>query len=92
MRTNFAAHMYSAPFAKLARHPRMVDPVRQLFGEDVYMHQFKVNGKAIAAGETDGSVKTVFDGETGMLIPPRSPARPQRSPWATPMVTVRTTS
>src|SRR5262249_35470358 len=24
VRTNFAAHMYSYPFAKLARHPRMV--------------------------------------------------------------------
>ena len=35
VRTNFAAHLYSYPFAKLARHPRMVAPVRQLFGEDV---------------------------------------------------------
>ena len=24
VRTNFAAHLYSAPFARLARHPRMV--------------------------------------------------------------------
>ena len=47
VRTNFAAHMYSAPFARLARHPRMVEPVKQLFGEDVYMHQFKINGKQI---------------------------------------------
>jgi dihydrolipoamide dehydrogenase len=29
---------------------------------------FRVNGKAIAAGETDGFVKTVFDGATGALI------------------------
>ncbi len=29
---------------------------------------FRANGKAIAAGETDGFVKTVFDGETGALI------------------------
>ena len=29
---------------------------------------FKVNGKAVAAGETEGSVKTVFDAETGALI------------------------
>ena len=27
VRTNFAAHMYSDPFARLARHPRMVEPV-----------------------------------------------------------------
>jgi dihydrolipoamide dehydrogenase len=29
---------------------------------------FRVNGKAIAAGETEGFVKTVFDGATGALI------------------------
>jgi dihydrolipoamide dehydrogenase len=29
---------------------------------------FRVNGKAIAAGETEGFVKTVFDGKTGALI------------------------
>jgi dihydrolipoamide dehydrogenase len=29
---------------------------------------FRVNGKAIASGETDGFVKTVFDGDTGALI------------------------
>jgi len=51
VRTNFAAHMYSYPFAKLARHPRMVEPVKQLFGEDVYMHQFKINGKNAFDGD-----------------------------------------
>jgi ectoine hydroxylase len=50
VRTNFAAHMYSYPFAKLARHPRMVEPVMQIFGEPVYMHQFKVNGKMAFEG------------------------------------------
>jgi len=29
---------------------------------------FRVNGKAIAAGETEGFVKTVFDGKTGALV------------------------
>src|SRR5947208_4077843 len=51
VRTNFAAHLYSYPFAKLARHPRMVEPIKQLFGEDVYMHQFKINGKAAFDGD-----------------------------------------
>src|SRR3979411_2621571 len=51
VRTNFAAHMYSAPFAKLARHPRMVEPIRQIFDEDVYMHQFKINGKQAFDGD-----------------------------------------
>ena len=51
VRTNFAAHMYSEPFAKLARHPRMVGPVMDLFNEQVYMHQFKINGKAAFEGD-----------------------------------------
>jgi ectoine hydroxylase len=51
VRTNFAAHMYSTPFAKLARHPRMVEPVIQLLGEQVYMHQFKINGKMAFDGD-----------------------------------------
>ena len=51
VRTNFAAHLYSEPFARLARHPRMVEPVMQLFGESVYMHQFKINGKAAFEGD-----------------------------------------
>ena len=29
---------------------------------------FRVNGKAVAAGETEGLVKTIFDGRTGALI------------------------
>ena len=29
---------------------------------------FRVNGKAIASGETEGFVKTVFDADTGALI------------------------
>src|SRR6202171_5274561 len=51
VRTNFAAHMYSKPFARLARHPRMVLPVMQFFDEAVYMHQFKINGKMAFDGD-----------------------------------------
>jgi ectoine hydroxylase len=52
VRTNFAAHLLSAPFARLARHPRMVRPVQQLLdGEPLYMHQFKINGKAAFDGD-----------------------------------------
>ena len=51
VRTNFAAHLYSEPFAKLARHPRMVEPVMELFDEAVYMHQFKINGKMAFEGD-----------------------------------------
>jgi len=51
VRTNFAAHLYSEPFARLARHPRMVEPVQELFGEPLYMHQFKINGKMAFEGD-----------------------------------------
>ena len=51
VRTNFAAHLYSYPFAKLARHPRMVAPVMQILGEPLYMHQFKINGKMAFDGD-----------------------------------------
>lgn len=51
VRTNFAAHLCSAPFARLARHPRMVEPVSQLLGEALYMHQFKINGKQAFEGD-----------------------------------------
>lgn len=51
VRTNFAAHLYSEPFARLARHPRMVDVVAELLGEPVYMHQFKINGKMAFEGD-----------------------------------------
>jgi ectoine hydroxylase len=51
VRTNFAAHLVSEPFARLARHPRMVRPVMDLFGEEVYMHQFKINGKMAFEGD-----------------------------------------
>ena len=51
VRTNFAAHLHSEPFARLARHPRMIEPVMDLFGEGVYMHQFKINGKMAFEGD-----------------------------------------
>ena len=51
VRTNFATHMYSEPFARLARHPRMIEPVEDLLGEKLYMHQFKVNGKMAFEGD-----------------------------------------
>src|SRR5437762_3597753 len=51
VRTNFAAHLYSDPFARLARHPRMIEPVQQLLDEALYMHQFKINGKMAFEGD-----------------------------------------
>jgi ectoine hydroxylase len=51
VRTNFAAHLYSEPFARLARHPRMVRAGAAPVGEALYMHQFKINGKMAFEGD-----------------------------------------
>jgi ectoine hydroxylase len=51
VRTNFAAHMVSAPFGRLARHPRMIEPVQSVLGEALYVHQFKINGKMAFEGD-----------------------------------------
>jgi ectoine hydroxylase len=50
-RTAFAAHTFSEVFRLLACHPRLVEPLQQHFGEDVYVHQFKLNAKAAFEGD-----------------------------------------
>ena len=50
-RTAFAAHTYNAAFRLMAHHPRLVEPLQQLFGEGVYVHQFKINAKAAFEGD-----------------------------------------
>ena len=50
-RTAFASHTYNEAFAILGRHPRLIEPLEQLFGEKLYMHQFKINAKAPFDGE-----------------------------------------
>ena len=50
VRTNFAAHMYSEPFARLARHPRMVEPVQDLLGEALWDEHAAI-ADAIAGGD-----------------------------------------
>ena len=50
-RTAFAAHTYNEAFAILGAHPRLLEPVEQLLGEKLYMHQYKLNAKAPFDGE-----------------------------------------
>ena len=50
-RTAFAAQNYNDVYHRLGRHPRLVNPVKQLLGGDVYMHQFKINAKAAFNGD-----------------------------------------
>lgn len=50
-RTAFAAHTYNEAFRRLGAHPRLIEPVMQILGGPVYMHQYKVNAKAAFDGE-----------------------------------------
>ncbi len=50
-RTAFAAQDYNEGFRRLGRHPRLLEPVKQILDGDVYMHQFKVNAKAAFNGD-----------------------------------------
>ena len=50
-RTAFAAHLYNEAFGILGAHPRLIGPVEQLFGEQLYMHQYKINAKAAFDGD-----------------------------------------
>jgi L-proline 4-hydroxylase len=50
-RTAFAAHRYNEGFKRLGAHPRLIEPVEQVLGGPVYMHQYKVNAKAAFDGD-----------------------------------------
>lgn len=50
-RTAFAAHTYNEAFRLLGAHPRLIEPVEQVFADRLYMHQFKINAKAAFDGD-----------------------------------------
>ena len=41
----FGAHVFSEPYRRLSLRPRLVNPVRQLLGDEVYLHQSRLNPK-----------------------------------------------
>ena len=49
--TAMGLHQRSALFDRLCHHPRLVEPARQILGEDLYIQQVKVNVKAAFEGE-----------------------------------------
>jgi len=51
VRALHGVHMISEIMRRLSRHPRIVMPVRQMLGEDIYVHQFKINMKAAFKGD-----------------------------------------
>ena len=51
VRTAMALHQRDEVFARLARHPRFVEPARQIAGPDLYIQQVKINVKEAFTGE-----------------------------------------
>jgi ectoine hydroxylase len=51
VRTAMGLHLRSAVFAKLVRHPRLIEPALQIMGRDLYVQQVKVNIKDAFEGE-----------------------------------------
>ncbi|MDB5732465.1 MAG: Ectoine hydroxylase [Variovorax sp.] len=50
-RTAFGCQRYSDTFRALTTDTRLHDPVQQIFGEPIYIHQFKVNPKVAFEGD-----------------------------------------
>ena len=51
VRTAMGLHLRSEVYARAVRDPRLVEPARQLLGEDLYVQQVKVNAKAAFSGD-----------------------------------------
>jgi ectoine hydroxylase len=51
VRTAMGLHLRHPAFAKLVRHPRLIEPAFQLLGDALYIQQVKVNTKAAFEGE-----------------------------------------
>ena len=63
----FAVDRYSEPFARLLRHPRLLEPAQQILGTDLYAHQYKVIakdpfGKLDFAWHQDAASWAAYDG------------------------------
>jgi ectoine hydroxylase len=45
------AHLHSETLRTLCSHPRLLTPAKRLLGDDVYVHQFKINAKRALIGD-----------------------------------------
>lgn len=51
VRSVYGSHHTNEVFGRLSKHPRLVEPAKELLGSDVYVYQFKVNAKAALGGD-----------------------------------------
>lgn len=52
LRTIFKPHAYSDVIARIAKDPRILDPVKQILGSDVYITQSRINRKPAFKGRS----------------------------------------
>ena len=72
-RTAFAAHTYNEAFRLLSRHPRLVEPLRQLFGEDVYVHSSRSTPRRRSRASCGSGTRTTAPGPVTTACPRRAP-------------------
>lgn len=51
VRSIYGSHDFNEAFRRLTRHPRILTPVKQILGTEVYVYQFKINVKAAFDGD-----------------------------------------
>lgn len=71
VRSVISPHHNSELYAKISRHPRLVEPAMQYLESPVYLHQFKINTKAAHDGEIwhwHQDYRTWYE-DDGMLAP-----------------------
>lgn len=51
VRMAMGLHLRDETFARLVRHPRLIEPAQQIAGQDLYAQQVKINVKAAFDGE-----------------------------------------
>src|SRR4051794_2050262 len=51
VRSIYGSHMTNEIAYRISRHPRIVEPARQILRGDVYIYQFKINAKAAFGGD-----------------------------------------
>ena len=51
VRTSMGIHLRDPLYAKLVRHPRLLEPAQQIYSEALYVQQVKINVKTAFSGE-----------------------------------------
>jgi ectoine hydroxylase len=71
-RTAFAAHTYNEAFRLLGAHPRLVEPLEQIFGEGVYTHQFKSTRRRRSRATSGNGTRITAPGRATTACPSRA--------------------